>query len=335
VVGLALLCWAASRIRRRVRYGKSLLRLSSTPIEVGGRLAGAVVIPGSLDPAAGFDVTLDCIRRATDSSGDTSDTVIWRSYLQGAKPVPAGAEEPQTAIPISIPIPSDCEPWNDEALDRQVIWRLRVAAVIARGPDLDQVFDVPVFGTRSEPPREPLPDGFLRAPAKVAAPASTRVRIAETARGVEILFPPSGGRKSVLGVLIAFSATAAAALGIAMAGAPILFPLVVGVFGMIPTLLILWSAAGSVRISIGPQELELAYVLLGLRKAWTVPKGDVVEACISAMVQSGRSSGYTILLRRRTGNPLHVLAAIADKSEADWLASLINSRLPSARSAVL
>src|SRR5665811_1431808 len=95
-----------------------------------------------------------------DSNNDTHDRILWEESTRVATP---GAFWPEagTAIPVSVQIPEECEAWDDAAPDRQVIWRLRVAAD-APGANLEQVFEVPVFRTRPEDPARPRRTRRLR-----------------------------------------------------------------------------------------------------------------------------------------------------------------------------
>lgn len=116
-------------------------------------------------------------------------------------------------------------------------------------------------------------------------------------------------------------------MGIARTGAPVIFPLAASAFGLVPMLAFLWSAAGEVRILLSARGVALTYRLLGFAKAWRAEPGQVLEAGISIMAQHGHRPVYAILLRRRESKPLWVCAMLADKSEADWIASEINRRL--------
>ena len=194
-VGAAFLYWAFMHTWRRLRYRNSVLRLDTTPVEIGGGLKGTILIPPRLDPAAGFELTLDCLRRTRDLDNDTHDCILWEERTRVAGPV-ASWPEAGTAIPVSVQIPEECEAWDDAAPDRQVIWRLRVAADVP-GANLEQLFEVPVFRTRPEDParpREPLPEGFIRPSARAIAPASTRALIEGLPEGAEFVFPP--GRRA-------------------------------------------------------------------------------------------------------------------------------------------
>lgn len=328
-VGAAFLYWAFMHMWRRLRYRKSILRLDTTPVEIGGRLKGTILIPPRLEPAAGFELTLDCLRRTRDSDNDTHDRILWEEGTRVAGPV-ASWPEAGTAIPVSVRIPEGCEAWDDATPDRQVIWRLRVAADVP-GANLDQVFEVPVFRTRPEDParpRETLPEGFMRPSARAIAPASTRARIEGLPEGAEFVFPPAGGLRSIPAFLTALAVTVGIAWGISKAGAPWIFPLAVSAFGLIPVLAFLWSAAGEVRVLIGVHGVKLTYRLLGIQKTWRAGPGEVVEAGISVMAQSGQTPSYGILLLRRNTKPLYVLAMLADRDEAGWIASELNRRLP-------
>jgi hypothetical protein len=282
-----------------------------------------------LEPLDGFQVSLTCSRRTRDADGDTDETVLW----QDGACVPGAASsypDAQTRIPVSIPIPEDCESWDNEIPERQVVWQLRVAAKIPGAPRLDQVFDAPVFRTRPDVPdrrRETLPDGFLRAPARIAPPARPHVRIEPTAGGAVFRFPPSGGPKSLFPLLMTAGGTVAVAWWVCRIGVPLIFTLALGAFGALPVLIFLWSAAGEVRVLIGAHGLELVYSVLGFQKSWKSAPGEVLEAGISVLGRHRQAPFHAILLRRRQLKPLWVLAPITDRSEAEWIASEINRRL--------
>jgi len=328
-VGAALLLWSAARVRRWFWYRRSVLRLERTPAEIGGWIQGGIFVPRRLEPLDGFQVSLTCSRRIRDADGDTDESVLWQDRVC----VPGAASsypEAQTRISVSIPIPEDCEPWDDETPDRQVVWQLRVTAKIPGAPRLDQVFDAPVFRTRPEDPdrgREALPDGFLRAPAQVVPPARPHVRIEPAAGGAVFLFPAAGGRKSLFAFMIGAGLTLGFAWWMGKLGVPLIFSVALAAFGLVPTLVFLWSGAGEVRIFIGAHGVELVYGLLGFRKSWKSAPGEVLEAGISVLGSQPNQPFHTILLRRRKLKPLWVLAPLADRSEAEWIASEINRRL--------
>jgi len=72
---------------------------------------------------------------------------------------------------------------------------------------------------------------------------------------------------------------------------------------------------------------RLIYRLLGIHKTWRAGPGEVLEAGISVMAQSGQTPSYGNLLRRRNAKPLYVLAMLADRREAEWIACELNRRL--------
>ncbi len=325
--GAGLLYWALAQTLRWLRFRRCVFHMSAAPAAIGGSLKGVVLIPPRLDPAAGFEVKLSCLRR-THGSDDTQEHILWEAGARVPGPVPSYPEA-LTAVPVSIPIPPECEPWNDESADRQVIWRLRVSAAVP-GADLNLIFEVPVFRTLPEDPsqpRETLPDGFIRPASRGEAPAPSRVRIVSVPGGTQFILAPPGGAASALGCLLSLAFTVAVAMVISKAGAPLIFPLVAGLFGMIVVLALLWAAAGEVRLTMGSDGVVLTYRLLGFQKSWKAPPGEVLEAGISVMAQTNQNPSYGIMLRRRVSKPLIVFAMLRDKSQADWLASEFNRRL--------
>jgi hypothetical protein len=326
--GALFLRWSLTNARRRLRYRNSVFRLDTAPAWTGGRLKGTVLIPPRLDPPAGFDLTLDCLRRARDSEG-TQDTVLWDRHVHVPTPVSRWPEA-ETAIAVSIPIPAECPPWDETCPDKTVVWRLRVAAK-GPGADLDLAFEVPVFcpgGDAASPPGEALPDGFMRPAERVRAPASSRIRIEGLPGGAEFIFPPAGGARHIPALLIAVAAVSAAVWAIAKAGAPLVFPLAVGAFGLVPILALYWHIAGEVRLRAGVDGVRLTYRAPGFRKTFAAGPDVILDAGIAALSDSAQARSYGILLRRRNAKPLYVLAMLADRAEAEWAATEINRHLP-------
>lgn len=325
--GALFLRWSLTNARRRLRYRNSVFRLDTAPAWTGGLLKGTVLIPPRLDPPAGFDLTLDCLRRARDSEG-TRDTVLWDRHVHVPTPVSRWPEA-ETAIPVSIPIAAECLPWDDTCPDKTVVWRLRVAAK-GPGADLDLAFEVPVFrpgGDAASPPGEALPDGFMRPAERVRAPRSSRIRIEGLPGGAEFVFPPAGGVRHIPGLLIAVAAVSAAVWAIAKTGAPLVFPLAVGAFGLIPILALYWHIAGEVRLRAGVDGVRLTYRAPGFRKTLAAGPDEILDAGIAALSDSTQARTYGILLRRRKAKPLYVLAMLADRAEVEWAATEINRHL--------
>lgn len=168
----------------------------------------------------------------------------------------------------------------------------------------------------------------MRSAARVRAPSSIRVRIEGAPGGVHFIFPPYGGARHIPALLITLGAVSAGLWIMVKAGAPLVFPLAVGAFGLIPIVALYWSIAGEVRLRAGTHGVTLAYRGPGFRKTFLAGPDEILDAGIAALTDTTQARTYGILLRRREAKPLYVLAMLLDRAEAEWAAAEIKRHLP-------
>ncbi len=157
LIGLGLLWGAIYQTVRWRKFGRVRFVPSTMPGSIGGYLGGVIEVPARVALEKDARLALRCVRRVTTGSGKnrhTSETVIWEREER----IPADkwlSGPGQTTIPVMFYIPAECEPWDDDDANNQVVWRLAAEAAVP-GVDFAVTFDVPVFRTgETAPPPEP------------------------------------------------------------------------------------------------------------------------------------------------------------------------------------
>ena len=95
-VGLLVLMSAIYSTMRYLKYGRIVFRMASIPGVLGGSLGGVVVVPGRLQPAEGFRLTLSCLHRYSSGSGKnrkTVEDVLWQDERTMKKDLMAGGPD--------------------------------------------------------------------------------------------------------------------------------------------------------------------------------------------------------------------------------------------------
>jgi len=177
-VGMLLLTLAVKATIRRMKYGRSVLELTSLPGVLGGELTGTILAPTSLTPEAAIHLTLDCVTR-TYTMRRQYCSLVWRVE----KFLATGGGS--SAIPVSLAIPFDCPETTPEDPDAvsttRVSWSLSARA---RTPGVDYYanFEVPVFKTEASDPTQ-CKTQLDAASELSAAPPSGRITIDSQSRG--------------------------------------------------------------------------------------------------------------------------------------------------------
>jgi hypothetical protein len=325
IVGIGLLTWAIRSTLRYRRYGASRLDLTTSPGVIGHSLTGTVRLSEPLRPEGGFRVTLTCLRRYQTGSGDdrsTSETIYW----QEERRIPGvGA-----TIPIAFAIPADSRPDDDRNPADRVVWRLQVDADVP-GVDYSSTFEVPVFRTaESDQPRsaaEETADRDPLAPAVYRQPATSRIEVSSNRRGTEILYPAARNPGVATGLTV-FLLIWCAAIGAGIHfGAPIIFPIVFSLFGILILLLTLDAWLKVTRVTVEPGSITVAsgYFTTGAGK--TIDSREIADVTPTSTMQGGGTAYYDVTIVRKDGKKVSAGSGIRDKREAEWLAATLKGSL--------
>jgi len=330
VAGIGLLAWAARITARLRRFGVSRLELETRPAAIGRSLAGTVQAPLSLTPTDGFRVTLSCIRRVTTGSGDdrsTREQILWQEEQRVTGRPSRTAQGMTTAVPVRIPIPPDALPCDDSTPRNVVLWRLEVSAEVP-GVDYASTFEVPVFRTaESDQPRTEEETAAARALAEQAERfqpgPECRIQVTRNRRGTEIVFPPARNRGAAVGLTLFLLLWLAATAGTVLLGAPIVFPIVFGLFAVLLVWAVLDQWLGVSRVTAGDGAVSVASGLVTAGRERRVAAGEVAEVITRIGMQAGTTPYYDVVVVRRDGKKVVAGRGIRDKREAEWVAGLI------------
>jgi hypothetical protein len=319
--GLGLLVWAVRATLRYRRYGSSRFDLATRPAIVGHVLEGTVRTPSDLRPPEGYHVVLSCIRRETTGSGknrSTTERVLW----QDERRTMGGAAR----LPVAFAIPHDVLPCDPGSAGDPVLWRLAVTGEVP-GVDYSATFEVPVFRTSASDAPLTDEDRAVAAasivPADYRQPADSRIQVSTTRRGTEIYFPPARNTGFAVGIS-SFTALWMGAIALTIVlHAPLLFPIVFGLFGLLLVFMVLDAWLGVTRVTAGDGQVTVATGWLVPRRERTLRAADISTVTARIASQQGTTPYYDITIETKAGKRVAAGRAVRDKREAEWLAATL------------
>jgi hypothetical protein len=323
-VGVGLTVWAVRATLRYRRFGVSRLELATLPAAVGHALEGTVRPPAGLRPPEGFRLVLSCLRRETSGSGrsrSTTERLLWQDER---RTMGGGA-----GIPVAFAIPADAVPSDPRAGGDRVLWRLEVTGEVP-GVDYAAAFEVPVFHTAvSDTPRteaERALDATVLAPADYRQPAGSPIQVSTTRRGTEIYYPARN--PGMAAGLTVFAAIWLGAIALMIAvHAPIFFPIVFGLFGLLLVYLVLDAWLGVTRVTAERGRVTVATGWLTPRREQALRADEISEVAIRIASQAGNTPYYEVSLVTSTGKRVAAGQGIRDKREAEWLAAMLRTAM--------
>jgi hypothetical protein len=297
--------------------GQSLLRLSTVPGVLGGRLEGTIeAAPGG---AAGeVEVTLRCLCWRPQGRSSFS-RIVWQECARAyAQPAPAGI-----AIPVGFDLPFDADGTGRSASDRmvQVLWH-----VIARSPmtGFRASFTVPVFRTpRSDP-------GQTREMLEARAGA----RLAASAPQAGNHFHFGAGRHKPLAAMFALFACVflggAAFLAsrfeeLAFGGTAVV--VVAAGIGLVAASASLWLWFGETDVTAEGNVLHIRHSCLGVVRSRVVPAAEIRGFAIDPSMQKGADEvWYGLFIELANGRRAAAATGLA-KDEAEAFAAALAHEL--------
>ncbi|MCG8589112.1 MAG: hypothetical protein MJE66_07455 [Proteobacteria bacterium] len=335
LVGALLIVWAIRATLAHRRFGTAEFRLDSRPGVIGGQLRGSLFVPGDLSTAEHVELRLSCINQVTRGHGKnrrTREHIRWQEEQSLAAAAVASSPGMGTRIPVSFPIPPQCEPCREEPSDNRIVWRLEAKASLP-GVDFETQFEVPVFRTRDSADEWDAPDpfSFRDGAAEPLAPEEREIPIETSpSGGCELLF--RAGRQPAVALVTVIFGTVFVGAGLAVAqsaswGMGLLFGFVFGVVGLIVAYLGVQMAFETVRVHVHRGGLRVERRLLGTRRVeeWAVDRVESIGFKIG--LQSGNRVYYDLVARLRDGRPRTLGTRVASKREIEALASRVATEL--------
>jgi hypothetical protein len=324
-IGLGLLIWAGRATIRWRKFGIITLELTRTPLPLGGELSGLITTTASLADVRVVKLQVACVehnRRGKNSS----QRLLW----EDRKELDAAALHVTTGIPVFFQLPRDGTPASPKPDRIYVKWHLEVKAETA-GVDFGATFELPVFGVTpadapSAIPADPTarwqPHGGESSPNP-----TSRIHVETTVEGREFIFPAARNPGVALWLTLFAAIFSAGVWFTIVKHAPILFPIVLGLFDLLFVTLVFSAWFGASRVVIAPDGLHRHKSGLFLRSRKTFRRGEVKDIKLHIGMSSGTQAFYDLRVVTVSGGENTLASAIANKHEAEWLAQEMKTAL--------
>ena len=109
--------------------------------------------------------------------------------------------------------------------------------------------------------------------------------------------------------------------------APLIFPIVFGLFDLLFIFVLLQLVFGRSRILISDGSISVRNSAGLFSTARTVPVSDIVAVKPSIGMQSGKSVRYSVKLTRRGGKDSMLWVTLSEKHDAEWLAAELRKQI--------
>lgn len=329
-VGAVLVLILIYQFIRSQKFGRSTLELATTPGVVGGKMAGVIRIPKSIQTAEGFRLKLSCIEHSLDSNGESREDVVWQTERLVTEPMHdrmAGG----TAVPVLFAIPYEAEGTSPSKIGRHVEWRLEASAEMP-GVDYKTQFEVPVFKSAESRADFQL-DERLVAEFTAAPRRDLLLRQAKILKeplpgaGVRLVFPAARNLEVAL-PLTALTALWSGAVWLMLhLEFPVVFPII---FGLIDLLLIwlvinLWLHRSVVEAR--SDGLTFRGGWFGIGRKHRIAAEDVKRITTSSSMSVGTKVWNNIVVVPRTGKQRTIAQSIEGQLAQQAIVDEINQAL--------
>lgn len=330
-IGVLLAAYAIYAALQWRKFGNSEFELFSNPGVIGGYLEGRVHTTIRARQDETFRVTLSCIRKETSGSGknrSSTERMLWQDAIEiDANELLAGPRG--ASIPVRFAIPIDAGPSSDPDDSSPIKWRIDAVAQLP-GIDFSARFIVPVFHMPDSDPsleieirKEPLSEA-----SEASALESMGILRQPTAEGgVSYVFRRGRAKGAAIG-LTAFTIIWFGFIWLMLRlDAPILFPLVFGLFSllMIAGLIDMWLKQTRVQAEAG--RIVFNRRLIGSGKTLIFPAEDIATIKLKRGMQAGSKLYYQIVLSTRGGKKHTLTSRITDQRLAKRLIKDLESAM--------
>lgn len=322
LVGIGVLIAAIRATLRWRRFGKCELRLDTLPGRIGGHFSAQLNIPSVVYTVQKVDLRMACIRRTTTGSGknrSTHETLLWEEKRVAPRQV-ISFDKDGMNLPVFFRLPRG-QP-DSLAGNPAIIWRIEATADLP-GIDFSEKFEVPVFTTEEAASDRPIEDPLAEHQDELdvgTAPTLRGIRIHETPSGVSIDFKPARHPVAIFGLLTFTLIWTGIMVALIKFGAPLLFPIVWGLFDLVLILGLITSIFHGVRIDASDGALTIRHRLIVPAVTRHAAAGTItaVEAAIGT--RSGNTQYYRIVVRTNEGKRYHAGGGLKEKRDATWIA---------------
>jgi len=337
LVGAGLAAYAIYAVLQWRKFGASEFEMFSNPGILGGYLEGRIHTNIRARPADGFRLTLNCIRTETSGSGknrSSTEKTLWQDTV--VVPTNALLAGPQGAsVPVRFAIPYDAGPQSDPDPSEPVKWKLEVEAALP-GVDFSGTFVVPVFLTADSdrdleaPVDEPTLSEDIDTTRQMQSMGILRRPTPQG--GLSYIFRRARSKSAAFGLTV-FTAIWCGFIAIMQnVGAPILFPIVFGLFALLMFwgLIDLWFKQTRVEVTAGRLAYNRRYI--GAGKTLVFGTAEVARIRAKRGMQSGSKLFYRIVLETSAGKEHTLASQIRDQRLANRIVSDLEETLTAPQS---
>lgn len=323
LLGFVLVCSAAFSSLRAMKFGRSVCTIDRSPIAPGQTFHGEVAYRGSDVPESGYTMVLSCINRVVRGAGrnrTVSDDVLWSTEWRVAgalaMPSPVGMR-----VPFDAAIPPDGRSSDLRNSSDSILWRLDVAAELP-GIDYKTGFELPVFETAAGHDDGAIAAYQISHRADIVHREMSGVGMRPLANGgYEYEVPPVRELKGALTPVIFLAIWWGIIAVILKFGAPLLFPIVFGAFGVLLTLFVLDMIFGESIVSADRSGVTARRQWFGAGKTTVISADQITAIAAKTGARSGSTSYFDVEARLRSGNGRAVARYLHSYEDADALAA--------------
>ncbi|AKE52719.1 DUF3592 domain-containing protein [Kangiella geojedonensis] len=331
LVGLGLIALVVIYYRREKAFGDSKLVLKQTPLVIGGRNSGTIIINGDLKEREVM-LTLSCQKVTRRRSGKETRTTTKLLWQDDQRLTVQQHQSRQFAVDFEVKIPEGWPESSDSDINNRIEWILKVEQK-QKGPDLQLLFELPAFVVAHrleiEPPQEDLfseQGSDETAPSKGGNWRYLDVIESFSNYGKEYYFRPF--RHKALGIstltfgLVFFSI----GLGIFIAETSYLFLIAFGGIGFIVFLIGLNMLLFRSRIAVSSGELICKKGAL-FNKTYRFNKSDIEKITRASNMSSGDKQYYHIAVNTKDGGKEVIAKYLLNSNDVDDLIDQLHSEM--------
>jgi hypothetical protein len=232
-------------------------------------------------------------------------------------------------IPLSFEIPPGLPQSDDSNPNDQIIWRVDVTAAVP-GIDYSENFEVPVFDTGATPISEEERQASRdrrRAKSRGHVPADPLVRIGQNAAGgTEFHFAPRRKPGSTIRGVLFTAGSWAAVWALLHYGAPIGFPIFVGLFALLMTAGLLISLFHTSTVIVQRPAVTVKNRVLGIGPTRLLDASEITDVVAEA-VGEPKATSWEVKVKTAGGKSYSAASLLTDQKEAEWTAEKIRQAI--------
>ncbi|HEY1787096.1 MAG TPA: hypothetical protein VGJ73_03030 [Verrucomicrobiae bacterium] len=362
LAGLGFIVAAARAWLARRRFGDCFFELGQIPAPLGGSFDGVIQTSKRLTLEDSLHLNLSCVCRTVSGSGNSRsvrEDVLWED--EKVLRQDAGLQstsEGGSGIPVHFRLPEN-QPESAPRGNPTIIWRLKAKSKM-RGPSFAATFEVPVFHVAGVAASSTDDEADPAAPMQLSVEEirrdeHSRIQVTDGLHGREFYFPAARNLGMALMLSVVLMVWSGFLWLMIVKHAPILFPIVFGLF----ELFLLWGWCNvwfkSGRVTVNSTEVTLQNRWLIFGRTRQFAAGDVArfeikiggtsgsttyhdiklvagtndQDSLASRKQQFQQTGQPAQLTFKVSNPSGVTVAgyIASRPEAEWLVREMNRAL--------